>query len=94
MKDREIYKMLNEQFCPQHLEIIDDSSQHAGHREAQGSEGTHFSVLIVSDIFLGKSLLQRHRLIYESLESAMKDSIHALAIKAYTPEEFQKKSGW
>ncbi len=45
----------------------------------------HFSVRVVSDTFQGKSLLDRHRLVYEALAEPMKDGrIHALEIKAET----------
>ena len=45
----------------------------------------HFSVCVVSDAFQGKSLLDRHRLVYEALAEPMKDGrIHALEIKADT----------
>jgi len=45
----------------------------------------HFSVRVVSDAFQGKSLLDRHRLVYEALAEPMKDGrIHALEIKADT----------
>jgi stress-induced morphogen len=47
----------------------------------------HFSIRVVSDIFKGKNLLDRHRLIYDALGEPMKDGrIHALEIKAETPD--------
>jgi stress-induced morphogen len=49
----------------------------------------HFRVQIVSEAFAGKNLLDRHRLVQKSLDEPMKDGrIHALEIKAHTPEEF------
>ncbi len=49
----------------------------------------HFRVRIVSEAFAGKNLLDRHRLVQQSLDEPMKDGrIHALEIKAHTPEEF------
>ena len=43
----------------------------------------HFSIRVVSDLFKGKNLLDRHRLIYDALGEPMKDGrIHALEIKA------------
>lgn len=72
--------------APQHIEIIDESAKHAGHAGAR-SGGGHFIVEIVSDAFAGKSLLQRHRLVYDALGDAMQSEIHALSIKAQTPDE-------
>lgn len=48
----------------------------------------HFNLHVVSDLFKGKSLLDRHRMVYQALEEPMKDGrIHALEIKAQTTEE-------
>jgi BolA family transcriptional regulator, general stress-responsive regulator len=68
------------------LEIRDDSAQHAGH--AGASAGGHYSVTIVAPAFAGKPRVARHRLVYDALADAMQRGIHALAITAYTPEEF------
>ncbi len=47
----------------------------------------HLMVRVVSDVFKGKNLLDRHRMIYQALDEPMKDGrIHALEIKAETPE--------
>jgi len=47
----------------------------------------HFSIRVVSDLFKGKPLLDRHRMIYLALAEPMKDGrIHALEIKAETPD--------
>ena len=48
----------------------------------------HLKVLVVSDAFLGKNLLDRHRLIYQALDAPMKDGrIHALELTAKTKDE-------
>ena len=71
---------------PLAIEIIDNSQAHAGHAGAQ-SGGGHFHVRIVSDQFDGKSLVQRHQLIYKALGDLMKNEIHALGIEAFSPSE-------
>ena len=71
---------------PEDLQIIDDSAAHAGHAGAR-SGGGHFSVLIVSRAFAGQSPVQRHRLVYQALHDLLEREIHALSIKALTPEE-------
>jgi BolA protein len=75
-------------FQPTQIEIIDDSHKHAGHEGAR-SGGGHYTLHIVSAQFAGKSTLVRHRMIYSTLGEMMKHDIHALNIKAYTPEELQ-----
>jgi BolA protein len=68
------------------IQITDDSAQHAGH--AGASAGGHFTVTIVAAAFAGKARVARHRMVYDALADAMQRGIHALAITAYTPEEF------
>ncbi len=77
---------LNAALAPVHLEIEDDGARHAGH--AGAASGGHFNVTIVTPLFAGKTRVARHRLVYDALADAMRDGIHALAIAAYTPEEF------
>ena len=72
---------------PTHLEIEDESHKHIGHAGARQGGG-HFRVSIVSNSFTGKKLLERHRMVYACLSDAMQHEIHALSIKAFTPEEF------
>jgi BolA protein len=75
---------LEEAFQPTQLEISDDSHAHAGHSH-QG--GGHFSVVICSGHFEGRSLIERHRLVYGAVAPMMPQDIHALSIKAYAPSE-------
>lgn len=70
---------------PLRIEIVDDSAKHAGHAGAK--EGGHYRLTIVSPRFSGCGTMQRHRLIYEALGPMMRGEIHALSIKALTPEE-------
>ena len=71
---------LNAALNAQSVHIDDDSAAHAGH--AGASAGGHYTVTIV------KPRVARHRLVYDALADEMRRGIHALAIKAYTPEEF------
>jgi len=71
---------------PVRIEIVDESARHAGHAGAK-SGGGHYLLTIVSTKFAGKSALERHRLIYAVLREMMHKNIHALSVKAYTPEE-------
>jgi BolA protein len=71
---------------PDSVELIDDSEQHAGHAGAQGGGG-HFQLIIVSPLFKGKSTQARHRMVHTALGKMLEREIHALTIKAYTPDE-------
>ncbi len=52
-------------------------------------DGRHFEVEVVSPAFEGKSLIQRHRMVMETVkEQVASDELHALSIKSTrTPEE-------
>lgn len=83
---REIERLLREAFQPVHLVVEDDSAKHAGHAGA-ASGGGHYNVEIVSPAFAGKNRLARHRMVYDALRTLWPAAIHALAIRAVTPEE-------
>jgi BolA protein len=72
---------------PERIIITDESARHAGHAGAKGGGG-HYVLTIVSVKFEGRSALERHRLVYGALQEIMGKHIHALSVKAYTPEEF------
>jgi BolA protein len=80
-----IAERLQTALTPDVLDIIDESLAHAGH--VQTREGGHFSVQIVSSAFIGKTLLQRHRLVNAALADLMRQEIHSLSITARTPDE-------
>ncbi len=80
-----IEQRLRAALMPESLNIIDDSVAHYGHAGAR--DGGHFSVQIVSPAFIGKTLLQRHRLVNAALADLLRQDIHALSITARTPDE-------
>ncbi len=80
-----IRQHINDALAPVSLEIIDDSHKHAGHASAGGAG--HFSVNIVAEVFAGKNLIQRHRLVYDAVSDLMQTHIHALSIQAKSPTE-------
>ena len=72
---------------PSVLEIHDDSAAHAGHAGAAAGGG-HFSLLIVSEVFAGLPRLQRHQRVLREVADLLPNPVHALSIKALTPDEF------
>lgn len=77
---------------PKHVELVNESMNHAGYFEGKES---HFKLVIVSDAFEGKRLVARHQLVYDlanSLLTSQGGQIHALAIHAYTPTEWEGQS--
>jgi BolA protein len=81
-----IRRQLQEALATERVELIDDSHLHAGHAGAREGKG-HFRVRIVSPRFAGLRTMQRHQLVYRSLQELMQTDIHALSIVALTPEE-------
>lgn len=58
------------------------------HNVPPGSE-THYRIVVVSDKFVGRSHVERHRMVYEALEAEICGGLHALTITSRTPEEWE-----
>lgn len=72
---------------PIRLDVVNESHKHAGHASSPGTGESHFQVLVVAPIFEGRSRIERHRLVNDTLAGLLKNKVHALAIKAYAPGE-------
>lgn len=72
-----------------HLEVVDESHMHS---VPEGAE-SHFKVLVVSEQFIDKKLVARHRLLNALLADEFQSGLHALALHAWTPDEWFKKGG-
>ena len=57
--------------------------------EVRGEDGAHFEALVVAAEFAGKRPIARHQLIYKCLGTLVGNEIHALSIRALTPDEWQ-----
>jgi BolA protein len=73
------------------VEIEDESALHAGHAGV-ASGGGHYRVTVVSPLFEGKSLVIRHRMVYDALAAEMQRTIHALALTTLTPPQYLRES--
>ena len=82
---------LAQAFAPAELQVVNNSHHHAGHHSSPGTGESHFSVIVVSDAFAGKSRLERHRMVNAALAEELK-TVHALAITALSPQEHSKAS--
>ena len=70
---------------PASIAIEDESHRHAGHAGAR--DGGHYKLDNVASAFAGKNTVARHRLIYDAAGELMRGRIHALSIRALSPEE-------
>lgn len=76
-------------FNPVYLEVENESHSHS----VPANSETHFRVLIVSDKFNGLNRVARQRLVYDVLGAELKGGVHALALRTYSPEEWEKEGG-
>ncbi len=72
---------------PERLDIRDDSALHLGH--AGNAGGGHFSIVMASSHFSGKSRIMRHQMIYQALQDLIPSRIHALSIVAHALDEHE-----
>lgn len=82
-----ITKKLTEAFAPDSLRVEDESDRHRGHAGHRPGGQTHYRVYIVSEVFRGKSRIERHRAVNAVLASELGGGVHALAIHATAPGE-------
>ncbi|KAI8376433.1 bola protein [Radiomyces spectabilis] len=87
-----IEQKITDALQPSVLQTINESHLHAHHVAMKGNTNkeTHFRVTVVSEQFQGKSLMQRHRMIYGLLSDELNQGLHALSLKTKTPAELEK----
>jgi BolA protein len=83
----EMESLLSAAFSPNRLQVINDSASHHGHSGDDGSGESHFTVVIESEAFADKSRLQRQRMVNAALGDIPGQRVHALAIRAFAPNE-------
>lgn len=76
-----------EVLAPSRIELADDSEAHRGHGGYNPAGESHFSLIIESPAFAGKSRVERQRMVYAALGDLMKERVHALSIRARAPGE-------
>ncbi|XP_063237672.1 bolA-like protein DDB_G0274169 [Bacillus rossius redtenbacheri] len=86
--ETEIRRLLTDTLKPSHLDVINESHKHNVPKEAE----MHFKVVVVSDQFEGKKLIERHRMVNTALHQLLEEKIHALSIEAKTPAQWQESS--
>jgi stress-induced morphogen len=84
--ESKIFEKVKAEFQPLRLELENESHRH---NFSRGPEG-HFKLLVISGAFQGLRSMERHQKIFALLKSEMDAGVHALTIKAMTPEESEK----
>jgi len=85
-----IKKLINDQINIHHFDIFDKTGNHIDHKINSG--GGHFRSIIVSNDFIDKSLIERHRMVYNALGNMMKNEIHAFSMKTLTVDEYEQQA--
>lgn len=84
---REMEELLRHAFLPSRLDVINDTANHLGHAGDDGSGESHFTVVIESIAFSGQSRVERQRMVNRALGDIPGNRVHALAIKAFSPDD-------
>ena len=79
--DAEMKAALARDLSPEHLEVINESAQHAGHAGDDGSGESHWRVRISASRLDGKTRIARHRAVHDALGPEIIGRLHALAIE-------------
>ena len=72
---------------PQSIETSIRSGLDVTHLEVRG-DGAHFEAVVVSPRFTGLARVRQHQLVYAALGDRMREEIHALSMKTFSPEEW------
>lgn len=57
------------------------------------NDGQHFQALVISPSFDGVSLIEQHQMVMIPLKEALETDVHALGLKTFTPEKWDRKKG-
>ncbi len=70
------------------IKLIEHGLPHA-RVQVTSDDNTHYAAVVISELFSGKRPLARHQMVYQCLGKLMGSEIHAMAIRAHTPEEWR-----
>ena len=83
----EMLRRLESALGPARLRLIDDSEKHRGHGGYNPAGESHFTLIVESAAFAGKSRIDRQRMVHSALGDLLHERVHALSIKASAPGE-------
>jgi stress-induced morphogen len=88
-REQRLRKLLKDRFPDAEISLENESSSHA---VPPGSE-THFKLLIISAEFASHSRIERSRMVQNLLQAEFGSGLHALSIRAITPDEANRGAG-
>ena len=80
-RKKRIEQVIIEFLSPEFLIVEDDSKSHKGHINAPEAGESHFNITIKSKIFVGKSRVERERMVHKLLADELKTGLHAVSLK-------------
>ncbi|MBM23350.1 MAG: BolA family transcriptional regulator [Gammaproteobacteria bacterium] len=69
------------------IKVLIETSIEGSVANVSSDDNVHFEAIVISDLFIEKSLIQRHQMVYSSLGEKMESEIHALSLTTLTPKE-------
>ncbi len=90
MEIKDFENLLTQHFAPRYVRLIDQSASHVGHAETMGKRQKLYDLILVSDVFEGRSPVERHRHIYRVLGIGTDEEIHGISVRAYTEKEWAR----
>ena len=69
------------------IKVLIEASIEGAVANVSSDDNVHFEAIVISDLFIEKSLIQRHQMVYSSLGEKMESEIHALSLTTLTPKE-------
>lgn len=83
-----IEEKLRAGLSPVFLQVDNESHMHS----VPANSETHFKVVVVADTFEGLRAVQCHQRVYGLLSEELQSGVHALAIHAYTPQDWANRT--
>ena len=81
----------NDTMDPAHIKALIDDGLPGADVKVISDDNTHYAALVVSESFAGKRPIARHQMVYRCLGALMGNEIHAMSIRAYTPDEWREQ---
>jgi acid stress-induced BolA-like protein IbaG/YrbA len=76
---------------PQQVAQLIETGLGGSRAEVRSEDNVHFEAVVIAAAFAGKKPIQRHQMVYSTLGTAVGNEIHALALKAFTPDEYARQ---
>jgi acid stress-induced BolA-like protein IbaG/YrbA len=76
---------------PQQVAQMIETGLGGSRAQVTSQDNVHFEAVVIASVFAGLRPIQRHQMVYSTLGTAVGNEIHALALKAFTPDEFARQ---